>query len=187
MFHRRGASRCWSVACALVLVGLVGPVQIASSDAGPEPAASPLEQDVAAVLDQIKELFAARESKQLVTPIPGSRSSILAADATAVFLYLEQGSIRGDAIDTFYEQYNAGDMQAAYRTFTQNNVATLRASDYGWNGLGAPLTTASGSEINDVYYRVVDGIFRQSEISSEDTGRYLELLRDVVLPALQGS
>lgn len=140
------------------------------------------------LLARVKELFAARENKRIVTPLPGSRASVLAADGSSdFFLYVERGSIRGqDTIDTFYERLDAGDMDGAYEVFLQSQIVTLRVSDYAWNGLGVPFTTPAGAEIPDVYYRVVDGIFQASEITEENKAEYLELLRTVLIPALEG-
>ena len=140
------------------------------------------------LLARIKELFAARESKRVVTPLPGSRASVLAADGSSdFFLYVERGSIRGnDTIDTFYERLEAGDMDGAYEVFLQSQIVTLRVSDYGWNGLGVPWTTPAGGQVEDVYYRVVDGIFQHAEINDESQAEYLELLRTVLIPALEG-
>ena len=153
----------------------------------PEPA-SPQESGEE-LLARVKELFAAREAKRLVTPLPGSRASVLAADGSSdFFLYLERGSIRGqEAIDAFYERLEAGDMDGAYEEFLQSQIVTLRGSDYGWNGLGIPFTTPAGSEIEDVYYRVVDGVFQHAEINDENSEEYLELLRTVLIPALEGT
>jgi hypothetical protein len=140
------------------------------------------------LLARVKELFAAREGSRVVTPMPGSRASVLAADGSSdFFLYVERGSIRGqDTIDTFYERLEAGDMDGAYEVFLQSQIVTLRVSDYGWNGLGVPFTTPAGSEIQDVYYRVVDGVFQHAEINEESQAEYLELLRTVLIPALEG-
>jgi hypothetical protein len=140
------------------------------------------------LLARVKELFAAREGKRIVTPLPGSRASVLAADGSSdFFLYVERGSIRGqDTIDTFYERLEAGDMDGAYEVFLQSQIVTLRVSDYGWNGLGVPFTVPAGNEIADVYYRVVDGVFQHAEINEESQEEYLELLRTVLIPALEG-
>ena len=140
------------------------------------------------LLARVKELFAAREGNRIVTPLPGSRASVLAADGSSdFFLYVERGSIRGnDTIDTFYERLEAGDMDGAYEVFLQSQIVTLRVSDYGWNGLGVPWTTPAGGEIGDVYYRVVDGVFRNAEIDEESQAEYLEILRTVLIPALEG-
>ena len=152
----------------------------------PETASS--QESTEELLARVKELFAAREGKRIVTPLPGSRASVLAADGSSdFFLYVERGSIRGqDTIDTFYERLEAGDMDGAYEVFLQSQIVTLRVSDYGWNGLGVPFTVPAGGEIEDVYYRVVDGVFQHAEINEEHQEEYLELLRTVLIPALEG-
>ncbi len=153
----------------------------------PEPANS--QDSDEELLARVKELFAARESKRIVTPMPGSRAGVFAADGSSdFFLYVERGSIRGqETIDTFYERLEAGDMVGAYEVFLQSQIVTLRVSDYGWNGLGVPFTTPAGGEISDVYYRVVDGVFRNAEvITEENKAEYRELLRTVLIPALEG-
>jgi len=145
------------------------------------------EQEPADTLARVQDLFNGREGKRIVTPVPGSRSIVVAFDGSSDFyLYVERGSIRGNAIDTFYEQLEAGQTEDAYNTFVQNSVVTMRASDYGWNGLSEPVTTETGSEIPDVYYTVTEGIFQRVEPSEEDQAGYLELVRDVLLPELQG-
>lgn len=152
----------------------------------PAPASS--QESAEATLARVKELFAARESKFIVTPLPGSRSGVLHANgASDFFLYIERGSLRGqDAIRAFYAAYEAGDMEAAHEVFLGSQIVTLRVSDYGWNGLGVPFTVPAGNQIEDVYYRVVDGIFQHAEIDDEGVQEYLELLREVLIPALEG-
>lgn len=152
------------------------------------PALASPQESAEATLARVKELFAGMETKRIVTPLPGSRSGVLAADGTSdFFLYIERGSIRGqEAIQAFYEAYEAGDVDGAYEVFLQNQIVTLRVSDYGWNGLGAPFTVPSGNQIEDVYYRVVDGVFQHAEIDEEGEQEYMELLRDVLIPALEG-
>lgn len=176
-----------SLVLALVLVPFASP-----GATGQEPEATGQEpettsQEPNATLSRARDLFAARESKRVVTPVPGSRSIVVAFDGSSDFyLYVERGSIRGNAIDTFYEQLEAGQTDEAYNTFVQNSVVTMRVSDYGWNGLGRSLTTESGSEIADVYYTVTEGIFQRVDPSDEEKATYQELIHDVLLPALQG-
>ncbi|MFQ5743352.1 MAG: hypothetical protein ACE5HV_07160 [Acidobacteriota bacterium] len=150
------------------------------------PAPATAAQDAQVLLARVKELFAAMPSKRIVVPAPGSRSVVLAADGAAdFFLYLEKGSIRGKAIDTFYQQYESGDLEGAYDTFVKNNIVTLRVSDFGWNGLGVPMIVKSGREVRDRHFRGVNGIFQQAEVTPEDARNYLELLRTVLIPALE--
>ena len=141
------------------------------------------------VIARFKELLSATESKRVVAPFPNSRSRILTADGSSdFFLYLERGNLRGqETIDAFYEKLNSGDINGAYETFIQNSLVVMRASDYGWNGLGIPMTTESGSEINDVYFKVVEGMFKKVEnITAADSAEYIELIRTILLPALEG-
>lgn len=144
-------------------------------------------QEPVDAITRAKDLFSGREDKRVVTPVPGSRSIVVAFDGSSDFyLYVERGSIRGNAIDAFYEQLEAGQVDDAYNTFVQNSVVTMRVSDYGWNGLSQPLTTESGSEIPDVFYSITEGIFQRVEPSDEDKSAYHELVSDVLLPELQG-
>lgn len=144
--------------------------------------------DSEAKLQRIQELAAARGETHIVTPLPGSRSVVIAADtSTPLFFFLERGSIRGTAIDEFYAALESGDMEAAYDGFLRNSIMTMRVTDYGWNGLGEPMVTESGSEIHDIVFRDVDGAFsRVAEFTEEDQANYQELL-DAILAALEES
>ena len=162
--------------CVLLLVVLWNPQPATAQD------------EIEELLDQVEDLFDDTELELLVTPIPRSRSVILVVNgASDFFLYLERGSIRGDAIDTFYQQLEAGETDAAYSTFQQHSLVSVRISDYGWNGLGVPMITPTGNEIGDVYFRVVEGVFRQAEITDEAKQDYVVMLRDVLIPALQAA
>ena len=62
----------------------------------------------------------------------------------------------------------------------RNALMTVRATDYGWNGLGQPMLTDSGAEISDLYYRDAGGVFRRiADISSADIANYKELLQTI--------
>jgi len=113
---------------------------------------------------------------------------LVAIDVTApMYVYLERGSIRGSAIDTFYKAYDAGDMAAAYQAFRSAAVPTARVTDYGWNGLGVPWITDEGAEIGDILYRSVNGVFaRAPEITAKDIGNYIAALH-ILVDALEGS
>lgn len=134
---------------------------------------------------RVQQLFEQSDVKRIVAPAPGSRSVIVAIDGSSpLYLYLERGSIRGGAIDTFYEQYEAGDYAAAYETFVQNSTMVLRASDYGWNGLGNPLTTESGAQVDDMFYKIKAGMFQMAEVTEEDLSQYEQMLEEVAIPVL---
>lgn len=139
-----------------------------------------------ALLTQLRELLQGQAGKHFLTPLPGSRSSIVAIDtSSSLFFFLERGAIRGSAIDDFYAAYDAGDMDAAYAAFLSSAVIMLRVTDYGVNGLGNPMVTASGNEIKDVVFRDVGGAFaRAPEVTAEDVEKYVELLR-MLIAALQ--
>lgn len=174
----RSRSRWLPPGCTLLAVVLAAVL------VPPRPAAG--QGDIPEVLSRVRDLFAVSAAKRIVRPVPGSRSVILAADGTAeLYLYLERGSIRGQAINEFYERYEAGDLEGAYDVFTRNSLVVLRISDYGWNGLGVPLVTETGVEIEDVFFRVERGAFRQAEVTPEDRDNYQALLREVVIPALE--
>lgn len=176
-------AHAWAVRCspvvglALLMVATSLAPAVAAQDAGSE-----------AKLERIRELMEVREQTRLVTPLPGSRSVIVVADiSTPLFFFLERGSIRGSAIDQFYEAYESGDAEAAYGSFLRNSIMTLRITDYGWNGLGEPMVTEAGSEIQDNLFRNVEGVFaRVSEITEEDRASYQELL-DALLTVLEDS
>ena len=118
--------------------------------AGSAPAQS---DEAASLLQRIQELTEGSTGRFL-TPVPDSRSIVLAIDtSTPLFFYLERGSIRGSAIDTFYSALETGDMDAAYDAFIRNAIMTVRVTDYGWNGLGTPMTTESGTEVGRASWR----------------------------------
>ena len=151
--------------------------------------ASEERQEAEAVLTRFRELLTATESKRVVAPLPNSRSRIVIADGSSdFFLYIERGNLRGqETVDVFYQQLNAGDVDAAYETFVQNNQVLSRISDRGWNGLGVPMVTEAGTEIPDVYFKVVEGMFKKvDDITAEDASDYLDLIRDILIPALEG-
>jgi hypothetical protein len=145
-------------------------------------------QDLAAKTARVRELVGETGQTRFVTPAPGSRSTVLAVDtSTALFFFLERGSVRGTVINEFYAALDAGDMEGAYQIFNGNSIITVRATDYGWNGLGVPFVAASGNEIADVLFKDMGGTFRRAEsISAEDLAMYEELL-DAVIAALEGS
>jgi len=147
--------------------------------------ASSVQDDQLAMLDRIKDLLAARGETRFVAPMPGSRSTVVAIDISrALYVYLERGAIRGSAIDDFYAAYEAGDTNAAYDTFLSSAIMVLRATDYGWNGFGTPMTTGSGRDerqIPDVLFKDNGGVFsRAPEITDEDIAGYVELLQTVI-------
>lgn len=164
-----------------VVAGLVLAVTIA-------PAPSAAAQDLETRTQRVKELVEATGSTVFVTPAPGSRSTILAVDvSTSLFFFLERGSLRGDSTQAFYDAYEAGDMATAYEVFSANALMTVRATDYGWNGFGVPMTAASGNEVADILFKNMEGTFRRAaEITAEDLASYEEML-DAVLAALEGS
>ncbi len=164
------------VAALVATVGL-GPSVVADA-----------QEDQAALAERIRELVQGTGGEVFVTPAPGSRSTILVVDTSvSLFLFLSRGSIRGNAIDDFYQALNSGDMTAAQRAFNTHAIMTLRATDYGWNGLGEAYMTSSGTEVSDILFKDVGGIFaRAEEISSEDIDAYGELLR-AVIAALESS
>ena len=78
-------------------------------------------------------------------------------------------------------------MEAASLIFSGNAIMTVRATDYGWNGLGVPWVTDSGSEVDDILFKDMGGTFRRAdEISEEDLAGYEGML-DAVLVALESS
>jgi hypothetical protein len=159
---------------------VVGPLLI--------PASELAAQDLEAKTVRVRELVQATGQDKFLIPAPGSRSTVISVDvSTALFFFLERGSMRGDAVQTFYDALASGDMEAASHVFTGSAIMTMRATDYGWNGLGVPLTTSSGNEINDILFKDMGGTFRRTEtIDAEDLARYEEML-DAVLAALEGS
>ncbi len=150
--------------------------------------AMPQNADQQALLSSLRDKAAAAGVTRVVTPAPGSRSVIVAVDLSVpLYLFLERGSIRGSAIDAFYAAYDVGDMDAAYEAFRSAAIPSVRATDYGWNGLGVPFVTNEGNEINDIVYRIVDGVFgRAPEITREDVENYVTYLR-IASESLDGS
>ncbi len=138
--------------------------------------------DQEALLGRIRELMEASGRTRFVTPTPGSRSVILAINvSTQLYLFLERGSIRGAAIDEFYQAHESGDMDAAFDVFRTAVIPTVRVTDYGWNGLGVMMTTDSGNQIADVVYRDVEGVFgRAREITDQDVANYVAALETVI-------
>jgi hypothetical protein len=148
------------------------------------PATSTFDEQMA-MLEEIKGLLAATGETRFVAPLPGSRSAVVAVDVSRdLYFYLERGSIRGSAIDGFYEAYESGDTAAAYDAFISSAIMMLRATDYGWNGLGNPMTTGKGRDerqIPDVLFKDIGGAFsRTPEISAEDIAGYEELMQTVI-------
>lgn len=144
------------------------------------------QDDQETMITHIRDLIAARGGGHFLTPVPGSRSNVIAVETdSSLYFYLERGSIRGSAIDEFYAAYDSGDMEAAYSTFLSSAIMMQRVTDYGWNGLGVPMTTESGREIDDILFKDVGGTFaRAPEITEEDLQNYVSLLQ-AVLDALQ--
>lgn len=138
-------------------------------------------------MNRIHDAIEARGGGPFVTPLPDSRSGIVAVDTSrALYFFLERGSIRGQAINDFYAAYDSGDLGAAYSEFLGNAIMMVRATDYGWNGIGVPMTTDSGSEIQDIVFKDIGGSFaRAEEITQDDVDEYVELL-EIVLAALEG-
>jgi len=152
-------------------------------------AAPPTEaQDLGAKAQRIRELVQAKGHSRYLTPAPGSRSTVISVDvSTGLFFFLERGSIRGPAVQSFYDAIEADDMEAAAQLFTANSILTVRATDYGWNGLGVPWIADSGAEINDILFKDMGGTFRRADqIDDEDLTKYEEML-DAMLAALESS
>ena len=175
----RSAQRVLAAIATIVLVSASGAT--AGEPAGP--------QDAEATLARLHELLNATESKRAAVPFPNSRSRILTVDGNSdFFLYLERGNLRGtEAIDAFYQQLEAGDIDAAYDTFVRNSLVSMRISDFGWNGLGVPMGIEEGEDIQDRFFKNVEGVFRAAEVTPEDVATYLEFIRDILIPALEGS
>jgi len=155
------------------------------------------QENETALLQQIKELMEARGMTRFVSPMPDSRSAVVAVDVSRdLYFYLERGAIRGTGIDEFYAALDSGDMAHAYEAFLANSIMILRVTDYGWNGLGVPMKTeARGSgrdrqqsrAVPDALFKTVDGAFTRAQtITPEDVATYEELLR-TVLSLLQQS
>ena len=144
-------------------------------------------QDLAAKAQRVRQLVQAQGHTRYLVPAPGSRSTVISVDvSTELFFFLERGSIRGSRrMQSFYDAIEAGDMEAASQAFTANAIMTLRATDYGWNGLGVPWVVESGAEINDLLFKDMGGTFRRAdEITAEDLTKYEGML-DAVLEALE--
>lgn len=144
------------------------------------------QEDQQAMIVRIRDAIEARGGGHFVTPVPGSRSNIIAVDSTSsLYFFLERGSIRGSAMESFYAAYDTGDMEKAYSAFLGGAIMMQRVTDYGWNGLGVPMATQTGNEINDVMFKDVGGTFaRAPEITQEDLDNYVALLQ-AVLDALE--
>jgi len=160
--------------------------------------AASAQEDETALLKQIKELMEARGMTRFVSPMPDSRSAVVAVDVSRdLYFYLERGAIRGTGIDDFYTAMDSGDMEHAYEAFLANSIMILRVTDYGWNGLGVPMKTeARGSgrdrqesrEVPDALFKTVDGAFTRAQtITPEDVAGYEELLRTVLSMLQQSS
>jgi len=145
-------------------------------------------QDLGAKAQRVRELVQAQGHSRYLIPAPGSRSTVVSVDvSTGLFFFLERGSMRGAAVQSFYDAIEAGDMEAASQIFTANAIMTVRATDYGWNGLGVPWIADSGAEIDDILFKDVGGTFRRAEqITDEDLANY-EVMLDAVLAALESN
>lgn len=145
-------------------------------------------QDLGTKAQRIRELVQARGHSHYLMPAPGSRSTVISVDvSTGLFFFLERGSIRGPAVQSFYEALEAGDLEAADRVFTANAILTVRATDYGWNGLGVPWIADSGAEINDLLFKDMGGTFRRADEITDDDLTYYEGMLDALLAALESS
>ncbi len=135
---------------------------------------------------RVRELVQAQGQSRYLVPAPGSRSTIISVDiSTGLFFFLERGSIRGAAVQTFYDALETGDMDAASQAFTANAIMTVRATDYGWNGLGVPWIADSGAEIPDILFKDMGGTFQSADqITDEDLANY-EVMLDAVLAVLE--
>ena len=168
------------VVAAIVLVPLIGAAPMAADDG---------QQDAEALIGRLRELLLATETKVVVVPFPNSRSRILMADGNAdLFLYVERANLRGtEEMDGFYAALESGDMAAAADIFTRHSMVSLRASDYGWNGLGVPLERLDGSgQIEDHLYKTAGGVFGKADITPEDAATFLEYIETILIPALEG-
>ena len=169
------------VIAAIVVVALVGGVPAVADDG---------EQDAEALISRLRELLRATETKVIVVPFPNSRSRILLADGNAdFFLYIERANLRGtEEMNVFYAALEAGDMAAAADVFTRHSMVSLRASDYGWNGLGVPFERLDGSDqiIEDRLYKTANGVFGKVDITAEDAEMFLEYIETILIPALEG-
>ncbi len=169
------------VIAAIVVVALVGGVPAVADDG---------EQDAEALISRLRELLRATETKVIVVPFPNSRSRILLADGNAdFFLYIERANLRGtEEMNVFYAALEAGDMAAAADVFMRHSMVSLRASDYGWNGLGVPFERPDGSDqmIEDRLYKTANGVFGRVDITAEDAEMFLEYIETILIPALEG-
>ena len=169
------------VIAAIVVVALVGGVPAVADDG---------EQDAEALISRLRELLRATETKVIVVPFPNSRSRILLADGNAdFFLYIERANLRGtEEMNVFYAALEAGDMAAAADVFTRHSMVSLRASDYGWNGLGVPFERPDGSDqiIEARLYKTANGVFGKVDITAEDAEMFLEYIETILIPALEG-
>ena len=170
-----------------ILVAIATIVLVSASGATAGEPTGP--QDAEAIVSRLRELLNATESKRAVVAFPNSRSRILTADGNSdFFLYIERGNLRGtETIDAFYQQLDAGDVDGAYETFARNSLVSMRISDFGWNGLGVPMSIESGSEIQDRFFKNTEGVFGAAEVTPEDAATYLEFIRDILIPGLEGS
>jgi len=186
------------VAVAAIILGSVGAATAGGpradrGESAPAPPrfhdGLPAPQDAEATVARLHELLNATDTKRAVVAFPNSRSRILTVDGNSdFFLYLERGNLRGtETINTFYQHLEAGDVDAAYETFVRYSLVSMRVSDFGWNGLGVPMATQAGSEIQDRYFKNVDGIFGPAEVTAEDAANYLEYIRDILIPHLEGA
>ncbi len=175
----RFESRLWRGTVAVAVFVVVGLSLLATANA---------QEDQAALAERVRELVGATGGEIFVTPAPGSRSTIIVVDTSvSLFLFLSRGSIRGNAIDEFYQALNSGDMTAAQQSFNTHAIMTLRATDYGWNGLGNAYVTDSGAEVADMVYKDIDGVFTRAEgVAQEDIDAYRGLLQ-AVIDALESS
>ena len=171
---KRQAVHVFLVIAAGVLVPLVAGIP-AVADNG--------QQDAEALISRLRELLLATETKVIVVPFPNSRSRILMADGNAeFFLYIERANLRGtEEISVFYAALESGDMVAAADVFTRHSMVSLRASDYGWNGLGVPFERPDGSDqiIEDRLYKTAGGVFGRVEITAEDAARLRDEIRSL--------
>ncbi len=176
----RQAVRLFLGVAAIVLVPLIGGVAAVADDGA---------QDVEAILGRLRELLAATETKVVIVPFPNSRSRILKADGNAdFFLYIERGNLRGtEEMALFYAALDAGDTAGADDVFMRHSLVSMRASDYGWNGLGVPMERADGGgPIEDRLYKTAGGVFGKADITPEDAETFLEYIETILIPALEG-
>ena len=148
------------------------------------------EQDAEAIVSRFRELLTASGSHLVIVPFPNSRSRILKADGSSdFFLYLERANLRGnETMDAFYAAMDAGDIAAANDIFVQHSLVSMRISDFGWNGLGVPMPSSNegGNDIQDRFFKNVEGVFGPAEITDEDAATYLEFIETILIPALEG-